>query len=124
MRAAGIALTAALMALLLRRKNPEMAAALSIAAVTAISLSALRYAASFQELTAVTRSLLEGGEIFLLPVLKCLAVALTTRLASDLCRDASQSALASAVELAGSLCALGITLPLILQVLKQIGGLL
>ena len=35
-----------------------------------------------------------------------------------------QSALAAAVELAGAFCALGISLPLILSLLKRIGALL
>ncbi len=123
-KAAGLAITAALLNLLLRRKNPEMAALLSISAVTVILLASFRYLQSFREFTDTVRIMLGGGESFLLPVLKCLAVALVTKTASDLCRDASQSALASAVETAGSICALGICLPMILQVLKQIGGLL
>lgn len=123
-KAAGLALTAALLNLLLRRRNAEMAAVLSITAVTVISLAALRYAQAFRDLTATVRSLLSGGESLLLPVMKCLATALVTKLSADMCRDASQTALASTVELAGSLCALGISLPMILQVLKQIGGLL
>ena len=101
-----------------------MASLLSIAAITAVLLAALRYAEAFRELTATVRTLLDGSESYLLPVLKCLAAAIVTRIASDLCRDASQTALASAVELTGAVCAVGISLPMILAVLKRIGGLL
>ena len=118
-RAAALALTAAVLPLVIRKKNPE-----SIAAITAVLLAALRYAEAFRELTATVRTLLDGSESYLLPVLKCLAAAIVTRIASDLCRDASQTALASAVELTGAVCAVGISLPMILAVLKRIGGLL
>lgn len=123
-RAAALALTAAVLTLVIRKKNPEMASLLSIAAITAVLLAALRYAEAFRELTATVRTLLDGSESYLLPVLKCLAAAIVTRIASDLCRDASQTALASAVELTGTVCAVGISLPMILAVLKRIGGLL
>ena len=123
-RAAALALTAAVLTLVIRKKNPEMASLLSIAAITAVLLAALRYAEAFRELTATVRTLLDGSESYLLPVLTCLAAAIVTRIASDLCRDASQTALASAVELTGAVCAVGISLPMILAVLKRIGGLL
>ena len=123
-RAAALALTAAVLTLVIRKKNPEMASLLSIAAITAVLLAALRYAEAFRELTATVRTLLDGSESYLLPVLKCLTAAIVTRIASDLCRDASQTALASAVELTGAVCAVGISLPMILAVLKRIGGLL
>ncbi len=123
-RAVSLALTAAVLILLIQKRNPELAGVLSIAASCVLMLSVLRYLSAFQELSATVRGLLSGSETMLLPVAKCLAAAIVSRVAADLCRDASQSALASAVELAGTFCAVGISLPLILNVLKQIGGLL
>ncbi len=123
-RAVCLALTAAVLVLLIQKQNPELAGVLSIAAICVLLLSVLRYLSAFQELSATVRGLLSGSETVLLPVAKCLAAAIISRVAADLCRDASQSALASAVELAGTFCAVGISLPLILSVLKQIGGLL
>ncbi len=123
-RIAALSLTAALFGLLLKRKNAELTSLLSAAAITVSSIAALRYAEGFRELTRTVRQMLGGEETLLLPVLKCLGCALVTRLGSELCRDASQSALAASVELAGALCALGISLPLILSLLKKIGALL
>ena len=123
-RAVCLALTAALLVLLLQKHSPELAGVLSIAAICVLLMSMLRYLSAFRELSETVRGLLSGSETVLLPVAKCLAAAIVSRVAADLCRDASQSALASAVELAGAFCAVGISLPLILNVLKQIGGLL
>ena len=47
-----------------------------------------------------------------------------TRVTADLCKDASQNAAASAVELAGTFCALGIIMPLLLTMLKMVGEFL
>lgn len=123
-RIIALSLTAAVMGLLLRRKNAELTSLLSMAAIAVSLMSALRFADGFRELTSTVRSTLGGGEALLLPVLKCLVCAIVTRIGAELCRDASQSALAAAVELAGAFCALGISLPLILSLLKRIGALL
>ena len=75
-------------------------------------------------LSETVRRMTDGKETLLAPVLKCVAAAVVTQIAADLCRDASQSALASAVELCGALFALGISMPLIVSMLKMLGGLL
>lgn len=123
-RAAALALTAAVPGLLIRRKNPELTSLLSMAAIALILSAGLHALDGLRDLLKNVRTMLGGAESLLLPVLKCMGTAIVTRIASDLCRDASQSALASAIELTGSFCALGISLPLILVMLKQIGGLL
>ena len=123
-RVAALSLTAALLSLLLRQKSAELASLLSMAAIAVALGGVLRYAAPFRELTQTVRQMLGGREELLLPVLKCLGCALVTRLGSELCRDASQSALAALVELAGSFCAFIISLPLILTLLKRIGAML
>ena len=56
--------------------------------------------------------------------MKCLGIAFISKFGADLCRDASQSALASAVEAAGTLCAAALVMPMILSLMTTIGGLL
>jgi stage III sporulation protein AD len=57
-------------------------------------------------------------------MLKCLGIAFISKFGADLCRDASQSALASAVETAGNLCAAALAMPLIISLMTTIGGML
>ena len=72
-----------------------------------------------------------GGELYGAPAGACgaykehdkLGIAIVTKLASELCRDSSQSAVASSVELAGSICALSVAMPLIISMLKTIGAM-
>ncbi len=123
-KSAAAAMSAAVLGLLLRRKNPELTSLLSAAAVAVLLIAALRWAMPFRELSETVRRMTDGKETLLAPVLKCVAAAVVTQIAADLCRDASQSALASAVELCGALFALGISMPLIVSMLKMLGGLL
>ena len=58
------------------------------------------------------------------PVLKCLAIAIITKITSELCRDASQNTASAAIELLGTVCALSVAMPLIVSMLKTVGGLI
>lgn len=123
-KSAAAALSAAVFGLLLRRKNPELTSLLSVAAIAVLLIAALRWAMPFRELSETVRTMTDGKETLLAPVLKCVAAAVVTQITADLCRDASQSALASAAELTGTLFALGLSMPLIVSMLKMLGGLL
>lgn len=114
---------AAVLSLLLRRHNPELALLLGALTALGVLAASLGVLSGFQEFRNLVRQMLgEESETLLAPVIKCLAISLVSRLASELCRDASQYAAAWAVELAGSACSLVVVLPLLLGVLKTIGG--
>ena len=54
----------------------------------------------------------------LVPLYKTVGISLVVKVGGDLCRDAGESALASVVETAGSVCALLAALPLLRAVLS------
>ena len=58
------------------------------------------------------------------PLYKTIGIALVVQVGGNLCRDAGESALASVVETAGTLCALLAALPLLRAVLDTVTGLL
>ena len=75
----------------------------------------------------IIREIAEKGGIdavYLSPVLKCIGIGMITHLAAQVCRDAQQGSIASAVELCGTLCALYISLPLIRSLLAIVEQLL
>ncbi len=124
MKAAALALTAALIGIVLRRTNPEMTLLLSICTVVLIMGAALGFTKSFTELAQTVQRIFGVSETMIKPVIKCVAVAIITKMTSDLCKDSSQSAAASAVELAGTVCALCIIMPLLMSMLTAIGGMI
>ena len=123
LKCAAAALAATVICLLIKRTNPEMSMLLSAGAIIVIMTAAMSFARSITELASMVKAMTENGDIMIVPVLKCVGIGAITRISSELCRDAAQSSAAAAVEMAGTLCAIGVTMPLIINMLKLIGGM-
>ena len=96
----------------LKKHTPELALLLAVAVCAAAALAAVR---GVREVWAFLEDLLAAVEIsstLFLPLLKTAGIAVVTRIGADLCRDAGESAVASAVEMAGAMGALLAVLPL------------
>ena len=121
---AGICAIAALLGLVLRRGSPEVTLLLALAAAAAVLLALgqplgelLAFLDSLTARTGVSPALFR-------PLYKIVGIALVVKVGGGLCRDAGESALASVLELAGTICALLAALPLLRAVLELIGELL
>ena len=117
-QAAALCVVAALLALVVRRGNPETALLLTLGATTAVLLS---LAGSLETLADFLGSLVEESglsrELFI-PLYKTVGIALVVKIGGSLCRDAGESALSAVVETAGAVCALLTALPLLRAVLS------
>ena len=122
-KAAAAALSAAAIVQLIKRSNPELSLLLSACAVTLILIAAMGFLGGIKELTDAVKTIAGSNETLTGPVLKCVAIAIITKVTAELCKDASQGAAASAVELAGTVCAMSTAMPLIMSMLKMIGGM-
>ena len=120
----GVLLVSCCAALIIRKSNPEISMLLSMAAVTLVLGACVLLFKPLADLWEKTREIYGAGDAYLLPVVKCCAVALVVKLTAELCREASQSAAASAVEYLGVLCALGAAMPLIVTMMTAIGEML
>ena len=118
------ALFSALTSLLLKRYHPELSFSLSALTLALILLSSLRLLSGAGELVKSVRSTLNVSAAHLQPVLKCLGIAAVSRFGSGLCRDASQSALASAIETAGLFCAAAVVVPSVLSLVNMAASFL
>lgn len=119
---AACAVCAAALGAVVKRSSREHA--LLLAAVTAVLLllAALEGAAPlFRELEGLSSAF--PGECF--PVmLKAVGITIAGQLAAQLCKDAGESALAYAVELAAKAAVLAAAFPLLLQLFDTIGEIL
>lgn len=116
-QAAALCLIGALLAVVVRRGSPELALLLTLGAAAAVLAS---LAGTVEELMKFLRELGERSgvpEPLFLPLYKTIGIALVVRVGGELCRDAGESALAAALEMAGALCALLASLPLLRAVL-------
>lgn len=116
-RAAAVCVTGALLAVVVKRGSPELAVTVTLAAAAAVLLFLLEPLGELLRfLTDLARHSGVSQELFL-PFYKTIGIALVVRVGGDLCRDAGESALASVIETAGSICALLVSLPLLRSVL-------
>jgi stage III sporulation protein AD len=123
-RAAAVLLLSSLIGILLRKQVPELSLLLSLASVCFVFAATLTSAASFRDFLDTIRPLIRSEDMLTVPVLKCLSIAVTTQIASELCRDASQGAASAVLEFMGTVCALSVAMPLLLSLVKTLGGLL
>ncbi len=123
-RIGAAAAAAAICTVAIRKQAPEIALGLGLSAGALLVLwcsGALSAVLNFLDRLAETGGL---SPAVLEPVVKTAGIAVVTHMAAAFCRDAQESALASAVELAGTALALAAALPLMSAVLELLTGLL
>ena len=120
----GVLLLTGCAVLMIRKSNPEMALTLSAASLVLILGAALTLLHPLRDAWERAGELYGVSAVYILPLVKCCAASLVAKLTADLCREASQTAAASAAELLGVLCALGAAMPLITSMLGAIGEML
>ncbi len=120
LRIAPLCVTGAALALVIRQGSPVMGLLLTLCATVCVLLFLARPVA---ELFDFFRELGDKSGLspaLLAPLYKTAGIALIVRVSGALCRDAGESALAVAVESAGSVCALLTAMPLLREVLNML----
>ncbi len=123
-KAAALGVVSALVGLAIKKTNPEISLLLAMAASAAVLTLALTMLSELRETLRLVMDFTSLQRTLVMPVLKCVAVGVVARLCADLCKDAGQSGVASAVELCGAGAALCVSLPLVHTLLQMLGGLL
>ena len=119
-QATALCVLAAVLALTVKRGSPETALLLVLGAAVAVLLSmgqALGEAVTLLEELGTRSGVPEG---LLTPLYKVAGIALVVKVGGGLCADAGESALASVVETAGTVCALLVAVPLFRTVLRTL----
>lgn len=109
---AGISVTAAIAALVLRQTQPAFSLVMTIAAGTLLLVSAVSAGVPLIEriMALFEKTAVSGAYIDVL--IKALGIGLLTQTAADVCRDAGETALAGKTEFAGKVLLLLCGLPL------------
>lgn len=109
--------------LLIKKNSPELSFVLSAAMVLFVLFS-------LTELVQVlidfykSLSIIFGKQIGVAsPLIKCMAISVVSKLGTDICKDGSQTALASVVELGGILCAAAFALPVLIDTVEMISSI-
>lgn len=123
-RLAAAAVAAALCAVVVKQHAREVGAVLALAAGALLLGAALGAIEEVRALADELGELIGLSPAVLAPVLKTVGIAILTRIAAELCRDAGEGGIAAAAETAGAAAAVLTTLPLLRAVLSTITGLL
>ena len=117
-KGAATGITAAVLGLVIRKSNPELALMLAAAACAAVlsgAFSVLSEIIAFADDLAGESGI--TGELAA-PVIKCTGIAIVSKLSSDICRDAGAASAAGAIELAGAAAGIAVSIPLLRAVMS------
>lgn len=119
----GLAVAAAVMCLVVRRWQPEMAGVLAMVAGGILLLGALESVEALQSL--IDRLTALGGlhKDYLALLMKVLGMSYATDLAAQTCEDLGENGLALKVSMVGKWCMFGVIAPMLLDLLEMIVGL-
>lgn len=123
-KAAAIAVTAALCAVVVKKQAKETALVLSLAAgllLISLALGALEGVRALMDELSAAAGL---APAVLSPVVKTVGIAILTRITAEVCRDAGEGGIAAFTETVGAALALFVAVPLLRAVLDVVTGLL
>lgn len=124
MALAAVGVTAALCGVVVRQKAPELAAVLTLAACVLLLWNTLPLLETIRDVLTELADLAELSPTILRPMLQTVGLAVVTKLASSLCRDAGEGSIAAFLEIAGAAAAVLVALPLLKMVLQLVLALL
>ena len=114
----------AVMCLVIQRGSPELSLVLALVVSLLVVVIAFEIITAILEFVDILREAAQLSPAVIGPVLKTVGISMLTRLAADTCRDAGQGSIGTAVELAGTVAAIYIALPLMRTVFDMLGRLL
>lgn len=123
MRFAGLGITAAVLALMIRSTYPSMALHIGIAAGVLLFLMAL---GPLESVIAFVKDMAGKFGVdmnYIGVVLKVIGVAYIAEFGVQICKDAGENAIASKVELGGKVVILSLSLPVMGALIQLVGSL-
>ncbi len=121
---AGIGISAAVFAVFIRGWKPELAMQVSLVATVVILASVLPY---LKIIVEMLRDISQQAGIesrYINVILKVIGIAYIAQFASELCRDAGESAIASKIEVGGKIIIMTISMPIIYSLLEVVNEII
>lgn len=120
----GIAVLTAVLAVTVKQFRPELAMQVSIAGGAVISISVLIKVSGLIDAVRELNAQSGIGEDWLGLIVKIAGIAYVSQIASELCRDSGEGALAVKAELCGRVMMLASAMPAIAALIRMLSGLI
>ena len=121
-KAAAIAVTGAVLVLTIKKNSPDIALLLTVAVGCIVIYIAADLLVEIIDFICELSDMAEVSSAAFSIVLKTIGIAIITKIASDVCSDAGQSSVSSAVEITGAAAALYVSIPLMKTVFSMINS--
>lgn len=121
---AAVALITVLCAVVTKKHVPEIGIVISVLGVALIALYSLNMLASIKNFIAVLAETAGISPTVIEPVIKTVGIAMITKFAAEICKDAKEGGVAALVETVGAAAALIVCFPLVETVLSMVQELL
>ncbi len=118
------AVLAALLALTVRKRDPDIAMVIVLAAGTVLLTAALRYLAVIADFWQDLAALSDASDRAAGTLFRAVGISVMIHLAASFCRDSGESGLAAKLELCGSAACVLLMIPLLSDMLRLISGML
>ncbi len=119
-RMTALCVVSSALGLLLKKDVPALQLLLALGTAAVLLYTALETAGDVSSWMEEFASATGIASDYLALIVKCTAVAAVVRVGGDVCRDAGQSALASLIEIAGTLTAALLAVPLMKTLLESV----
>jgi stage III sporulation protein AD len=114
----------AVLALTVKKQSPEIALMITIASSVLIFFMIIPLLAEAMGVMRRVGDLLDGGQRYIALAIKVIGVAYLAELGASVCLDAGESAIAAKIDLAGRVVILVLAIPVVLDVVNVIIGLM
>ncbi len=121
---AGLGIAAAVFAVFIKGWKPELAMQVSLVATVIILAAVLPY---LKVIVDMLKDISQQSGIetrYIGVVLKVIGIAFVAQFASELCRDAGESAIASKIEVGGKIIIMTLSMPIIYSLLEVVNEIL
>ena len=109
---------------LVKKNEPGIGMSMTLLITGIVAFAALTVFKGIQEFMNGVADSAQIGHELVAPLYKLIGIAVITKLCADMCRDAKETAIASAMEMLGCAAGVYVAMPLISAVLKLVGSLL
>ncbi len=120
----GVGITGAVLALVVKESKPQIALVISISAAAILMLMILSQIEYVLNVVYVTASSININMEHISAIFKMIGVSYLSQIGSLICKDAGQSAIAAKVELAGKIIIVVLSIPILLELMNLLVGLL
>jgi len=119
-----VGILGAVLAITIKKQNPEMALLITITASVLIFLMVLPLLTEAVHIVNYLGSLADGQAAYVGLALRVIGVAYMAELGASVCNDAGETAIAAKIDLAGRLIIMVMAMPIVMDILRVVTGLL